>query len=230
MDRICPSISCLCVTRRKPEMLARAITCFHNQRYPNKQLVVVYETDDLETGKFLESYVRTDNPIKILPIPVLPVKNTLGELRNFSVEFADGEYVCQWDDDDWYDCDRLAVQMDRLLASGKPACILSRWIVFDATTGKTYISNRRLWEGSILCRRELILANPYQVLSKGEDTSVIHALYDKELLEIIDDEPEIYVYVYHGKNTWEQTHFQQIFECSFPLDESYSKQVIDLFS
>ena len=230
MDRLLSSISCLCVTHGKAEMLKRAINCFRGQQYPNKQLIVVYETNDTTTERFLKSEIRTDDQIKLMPEPVLPAKKTLGELRNLSVEFADGEYVCQWDDDDWYDPERLSIQMERLQVSGKPACILSRWIVFDATTGQAYLSNRRLWEGSIMCRRDLLMQNPYPVLPKGEDTQVVRMLYERNMLEIIDDEPELYVYVYHGKNTWEKEHFHQIFECSTILNQSYTSQIANLFS
>ena len=133
--------------------------------------------------------------------------------------------MCQWDDDDWYDPERLAIQMERIQATGKEACVLSRWVVFDATTGAAYLSNRRLWEGSILCRREILLEKPYPLVSKGEDTTVIRQLYDRDLLEVIDDEPEIYVYVYHGDNTWEKDHFQQIFDQSTKLGTDVQTQI-----
>ena len=228
MDRLPPSVSCLCVTRDKPAMLKRAVDCFRTQRYPNKQLVVVYETDDRPTEELIRAEIRAEEPIRIVPVSAVPDKKTLGELRNLSIAAADGEYVCQWDDDDWYDPERLSVQMERMRSAGKEACLLSRWVVFDATTGRAYLSNRRLWEGSILCRQEIMLENPYPFVSKGEDTTVIRQLYDRNMLEIIDDEPEIYIYVYHGGNTWEKAHFQQIFDFGTPLDRSYADQIAAL--
>lgn len=57
MDRLYPSVTCLCVTRGKPEMLKRAVKCFRDQQYPNKQLVVVYKVDDTSTWKLLESKI-----------------------------------------------------------------------------------------------------------------------------------------------------------------------------
>ncbi len=223
-----PSISCLCVTRGKPAMLKRVIGCFREQQYSNKQLVVVYETDDRPTEELLRTEIRPDEPIRIVPVSAVPDKKTLGELRNLSIAAADGEYVCQWDDDDWYDPERLAIQVARMRSAGKEACILSRWVVFDATTGAAYLSNRRLWEGSILCRRETMLKNPYPRLPKGEDTTVIRQLYDRNMLEIIDNEPEIYVYTYHGGNTWEQGHFQQIFDRGTRLGADYEVQIRSL--
>ena len=218
-----PLISCLCVTRGKPTMLKRAIACFESQSYPYLEMVIVWEEDDVQTELFLRQ-VKLGDRYKLCKVPVSPIKKTLGELRNLSINIADGEYVCQWDDD-WYDPERLSIQMTRLQHSGKPVCLLSRWIIFDGVTEKSYLSKRRLWEGSILCRKELMYQTSYPILSKGEDTPVIQSLFDRQLLEIIDDEPEIYIYVSHGNNTWEREHFERIFEESTELDVQYTMQI-----
>lgn len=225
MDEVSvPLVSCLCVTRGKPNMLKRVIACFESQSYPYLEMVIVWEEDDMQTEQFVRQ-VELGERYKFCKVPVTPIKKSLGELRNLSIQKAKGEYVCQWDDDDWYDPERLSIQMTRLQRSGKPACILSRWIIFDKVTGKSYLSKRRLWEGSILCRKELMQKTAYPVLSKGEDTPVIQSLFDRDLLEIIDDNPEIYIYVYHGKNTWEREHFERIFEESTELDAQYTMQI-----
>jgi glycosyltransferase involved in cell wall biosynthesis len=61
---------------------------------------------DLPTRNYIESL--TSNPyIKVVAISDTQSKLTLGELRNISVREADGEYVCVWDDDNWYGSNRL---------------------------------------------------------------------------------------------------------------------------
>lgn len=205
-------------------MLKRVIACFESQSYPCLEMIIVWEEDDMQTELFLRQ-IEPGGRYKLCKVPVNPIKKSLGELRNLSIQRAEGEYVCQWDDDDWYDPERLSIQMARLKSSGKPACILSRWIIFDAVTGKSYLSKRRLWEGSILCHKEFMQENSYPVLSKGEDTPVIQSLFDRQLLEVMDDEPEIYIYVCHGSNTWEREHFERIFEESTELDGQYTMQI-----
>ena len=217
-------ISCLCVTRDKPDMLARVIRCFRNQSYENKQLVILYEDFDLATDQFIKRR-EWEKRIKIIRVGASPVKCSLGELRNISVREADGEYVCQWDDDDWFDPDRLTNQMQHIQTTGKPACLLSRWIVYDAIHQKAYISNRRLWEGSILCQKLLMLEKPYPAVSKGEDSSVIEFLYQQQHLHIIEDMPELYIYISHGNNTWEQSHFDLIFTCSTALSDEVASDI-----
>lgn len=208
-------------------MLQRAIYCFTSQTYPNRQMVLVYEEEDHPTVEFIES-TSLDSRFKVVKVSQSQPKLALGGLRNLSVENAGGEYVCQWDDDDWYDPERLSVQMRALLVSGKPACVLSHWIILDSHHNTAYLSNRRLWEGSVMCRRDLMEQNPYAALSKGEDTDIIHNLYRQGQLEIIEDSPEIYVYVYHGANTWEEEHFREIFDRSTKLSEESCKHILEV--
>eukprot|EP01038_Epipyxis_sp_PR26KG_P000836 gene836-1178_t len=82
-----------------------------------------------------------------------------------------GDYVCQWDDDDWYRHDRLETQMAALLDSRLPACVLSRWICLDVPRRRAFVGHHRPWEGSIVCRKEAML--PYPALAKKEDTPMI---------------------------------------------------------
>ena len=223
----CPLISCLCVTHQKPEMLRRVIGCFQCQTYPNRQLVLVYEETDLPTARYIANQSFNDK-VKVIMVPRNSPELSLGALRNLSVEQADGEYLCQWDDDDWYDPERLSTQLKVLLYSGKPACILSRWIILDSCRKVAYLSNRRLWEGSIMCRRDIMVRKPYAAVSKGEDTEIIHDLYRQGHLEVIEDVPEIYVYIYHGGNTWESEHFNEIFACSTKLSEESCDQILSI--
>ena len=222
-----PLISCLCVTHKKPKMLERVINCFYDQSYENKQLVIVYEEIDALTSEFIINQ-KFDERVKVICIDASLEKKPLGELRNISVREADGEYVCQWDDDDWYDPDRLTIQMQFIHESMKPACLLSRWIIFDSQSKKAYISSRRLWEGSILCRKDLMMEVPYPAIHRGEDTFVIDNLYKGDKLHIIDDMPELYVYISHGSNTWDQAHFDMFFQFSTELPAEYSSDIQEI--
>jgi glycosyltransferase involved in cell wall biosynthesis len=222
-----PLISCLCVTRRKYQILERAIACFNHQSYAPRQLVVVYEEAeaDLQTRDYIESL--TSNPdIKVAAIPVNQPKLTLGELRNISVRVADGKYVCVWDDDDWYGSDRLEIQMKYLQDAGKQASVLLRWIIYDATTRKSYLSLERTWEESLLCSKTLLEANPYPAMTQGEDTPVIAKLMTGGYMALIQDEPEIYVYHYHGENTWSELHFRGLIHSSIELPDKINQEII----
>src|ERR1700722_6580583 len=103
------SVSCLMVTLPVPERLAfakRSIDDFCHQTLPNKNLILVISGGVESVQNALCDYVRSlgRDDIRIF-IP--PGKLNLGQLRNFSLEAATGDIVCQWDDDDLHHPKRL---------------------------------------------------------------------------------------------------------------------------
>jgi glycosyltransferase involved in cell wall biosynthesis len=210
-----PLISCLCVTRGRVSLLARAINCFQLQSYPHKELIVISESDDLATHVFLAGL--NNNEIRHHIEPIKP-KQSLGDLRNLSIQMAKGQFVCQWDDDDWYHPERLAMQLKSVQQHNKAACVLPRWIIHRRENDKVYCSNIRLWEGSMLCRKDFLPANGvYDNKHKGEDSQIIETLFIEDQLAI-EDFPELYVYCLSGENTWDKSHFEKIIDASVELD------------
>jgi glycosyltransferase involved in cell wall biosynthesis len=203
MNEEAPLISCLCVTRHRVPLLQRAVACFLAQTHASRELVLLYESDDAATA----DYVRElRSPwVRAFEVPARP-KLPLGSLRNLAVEAARGAYVTQWDDDDWHAPERLAAQLGALRDCGLPACALYRWTVYDEVTGRAYLSNGRAWEGSLLTRRNALPA--YQALKRGEDTAGVEAMQAAGLLALLD-RPDLYVYVYHGRNTWDRLHWKR---------------------
>lgn len=195
-------VSCLCVTRDRVPMLRRAIACFLSQTYVPRELVIVYESDDSATRDFLAAL--HEPTIRAVEVPAHP-KLPLGRLRNLSLEAARGRYVAQWDDDDWYGPQRLAAQIAAVRDSGKDGCVLIRWLMYDEATGTAYLSHLRAWEGSLVAVRNAI--PPYPEQAKGEDTPVVTAMLNEGRLTGLD-RPRLYVYVYHGTNTWEREHWE----------------------
>ena len=218
-------VSCLCVTRDRVPLLRRAVHCFLSQTYRYRELIVVYEADDLNTREYLHSLCEPS--IFAIEAPSSP-RTRLGSLRNLSVQAAHGRYVAQWDDDDWYAPERLAVQMVAIQQSSKPACVLSRWTIFDAQTSRACLSNARTWEGSLVADRAFL--PPYADESKAEDTPVIATLLDAERLVTID-RPDLYVYVYHGQNTWDRAHWERnVLQFGSMLDEKTTDLVKGLLN
>jgi glycosyltransferase involved in cell wall biosynthesis len=219
-----PLISCICVSRKKPALLKRAITCFNAQSYPSKELIIVYEDDDPETESFIEyEQIAAQQNIGVEKVPAIP-KISLGELRNIGIQKASGEFICQWDDDDWYHVDRLSSQY-QLVKDARAGSILMRWIVYNSLEKKAYVSKRRLWEGSILCSKDILQLKPYESRHMGEDTPTIDYLDSQNYLHLIEDRPDLYIYVYHGSNTWNASHWNKIFASSTPLADSDSLEI-----
>ena len=196
-------------------MLQRAVSLFKAQTYPNTELVIVYESDDPATVNYAEGI---DAPgIVGLEVPAAP-DGTLGSLRNIAVKKCNGDYFCQWDDDDWYHPKRLELQMRVIKESRMPASILFHWLVFDSSLSRAYISCRRPWEGSLLCKKSIIDAYgiQYENTAVSEDTAVIKNLFANHLVFPMMM-PKLYIYVYHGRNVWHREHWQKIFSASSEL-------------
>jgi glycosyltransferase involved in cell wall biosynthesis len=222
-----PLISCVCITKNDQALLARAVACFQAQSYPNKELIIVYESNNTHTG----AYIRQLSAPDVITHEVdISLGLTLGDLRNMSIGLSRGEYFCQWDDDDWYHQDRLACQMDLLLKSGKPAAMLVFWTVYDAKSNCTYRSALRPWEGSILCKKSIIKgALKYSSWKKGEDNYLMKKLMKRKLIYPVVM-PNLYIYVYHGNNTFDHKHFSKIFNHSLKLPKYHNKAVEKILS
>lgn len=193
-----PKVSCLCVTKNKEHILRDSIISYKNQIYPNKELIVIYEDDNNYISNVIQEFNSED--IKYFKISTKN-KKTLGELRNISIEKSKGDYVCQWDDDDWYNPLRIWEQFRNMKLNKKKGSILNSWLVYDNVKNDLKECRRfdiAGWEGSFLYEKSS-LKNLYPSIVKGEDTVFIKNI-EKDLSILY--KPELYVYRVHSENTW----------------------------
>lgn len=230
-------ISCICVTENRVGLLKKAIQHYNNQTYSNKELIILYPSFDLQTealanstnahhqlelneenGEWTyETKFTATSAIYFVKLASFN-KHSLGSKRNLAIKCATGEFVCVWDDDDYYPKERLQRQFDFLTFSNKEAVALSQLVLYYQNTGKAYVSNAREegWEGSLLCKRDVI--GTYSDLERGEDTPVMHRLYKQDKLAVMEDEG-LYVYNIHFSNTSTTNHFIKLEQLSTELDE-----------
>lgn len=193
-------VSCLMVTRDRLHLVRRAVHCFQQQSYARRELVVVSDADD-GTKEFVTELA--DARVRHLAAPNSGL--TLGELRNFGVNSAAGEFVAQWDDDDWYHPDRLAVQLLTLEQENAEICLLERWTLAWPERKQYVLSKRRPWEGSMVARKERLPT--YPALRRGEDSVFVEECRQRDLRICLLDRPDLYIYVIHGRNTYPAEHF-----------------------
>ncbi len=199
-----PLISALLVTKDRPELAWRAVECFMQQSYPNKELVIIDEggyefKQKLQEANLLETsniaYHRNEE------------KTTLGTLRNRAIGLAQGEYICQWDDDDLYHKHRLSHQLDVCIKNDAAACFLLRQMLWNVAGSNLATSGYRLWEGTILAKKDLMFK--YAKWVRGEDSVPVYRLASKRKIVALDL-PELYIYHIHGNNTWDTSHMSKI--------------------
>ena len=158
-------------------------------------------------------------PIRVLSATNAP-RRTLGELRNIATRAAVGDWISQWDDDDRYHPERLALQWQAMQSQGAAFCFLVdqlHW--FDATSelfwedwqSEAYPLN--FVKGSMLARRDLL--PDYPALTRGEDTPACWQI----ACGAEDGDYKIarlrgagwsYVYRHHGCNAWDEAHHRAI--------------------
>ncbi len=200
-----PLVSCLMVTRNRAPTARLAIDAFLRQSWPARELVIL---DDGEDDSLRDHVAVLNDPRVRIYQPAGP-RATLGELRNRALALAHGEYVCQWDDDDLYDPARIASQMFALHVLRADACFLERWTIWWPAQDRLALSTRRLWEGSMLCRKALV--PPYPALARGEDSPVAEHILAHGRVVLLD-QPRWYLYVVHGANTFGAEHFDRHWE------------------
>jgi glycosyltransferase involved in cell wall biosynthesis len=219
-----PLISCLCVTNKRPHFLKRAIACFSGQSYPQKEMIIVCPEDDRGALDYISSLKNE----QLIPVTV-PAGHqlTLGELRNISLEHSNGEYFCQWDDDDWSHRDRLRIQFNNLAANQHPVTMLTNVLMYDAASGQAYFSHFRLWDQTIMGTTALRGRVQYQSLERSEDREFSHLLLaESKIYPTVSHNS--YIYVYHGSNTWDKDHFNWLFGQAQPLSAGLSQLIGDI--
>ena len=107
-----PKVSCVMVVNDEYRLkMARhgAVVSFLQQTYPNKELIIVNAIPESPRGPLLVT--NREHP-QIYERKILPRSDeTIGSLRNLGHSWATGDWVCQWDDDDFSSPERLAAQM-----------------------------------------------------------------------------------------------------------------------
>lgn len=117
-----PLMSCVMPTYGRPDYVPEAVACFLEQDYPNKELIVLNDCE----GQVYEGElpgVRIVNREQRYP--------TLGDKRNACIEFANGELIAVWDDDDLSLPWRLSFSWSEMKRLGtpfyRPAEFLAYW-------------------------------------------------------------------------------------------------------
>jgi glycosyltransferase involved in cell wall biosynthesis len=201
-----PLVSCLAVTANRPALLRRAVRCFNRQTYPHRELVVL-DDGDADLSPALQDV--PSEQLRYHRIPRQP-ENVLGALRNRTLDLAEGTYLAQWDDDDWYHADRLAVQV-AALEEGADACALAATLMHLGTEGfllHPYVGHLKGGvPGTIVHRRDDALRYPAQ--RRAEDSVYLDAWRAHRYVELPDTHAHLFIRTFHGANTWEVSHFHR---------------------
>lgn len=172
--------------------LARvAMECFKKQTYPNKELLIINHGE--------ESLFDGDDRVRELRVKKRE-SATVGDLRNLGLIHASGQYIVNWDDDDWYHPERILCQMSA--QEGDAVVLLKNRIAYSFENGcALYLSIPTGSDATILHPRNMNYRYP-SLLRKSD--SVFSACFPKRIA--MDNDPALFFRFYHGLNLWNADH------------------------
>jgi len=171
-----------------------AIECFINQTYKNKQLLIInHGEQSLACGDPRIHEVRVTKK----------ESETVGDLRNLAFQFATGDFLITWDDDDWYHSRRIELQMSAQKEDA--AVLLMNRIHYSFENGcSRYASATTGWEATVLHPRDVPFR--YPSLLRGSDSMFVNQFKQRI---VVDDDPAMYIRFYHGLNLWDAKHIMK---------------------
>ena len=197
-----PSVTAVMITGLKRErypMARISIECFKSQTYPNKNLLIVNHGE--------ESLCSNDSRIRELRLQKSRWQ-TVGDLRNLALEHATGDFIINWDDDDWHHPRRMEVQMkaqmETRMKDGQEdaAVLLKNRIHHSLVNGcSRYAEYPKGAEATILHPRRMTYR--YPSLLRGSDSVFVRQFTSRLAIE---NDPAMHIRFFHGMNLWDAGH------------------------
>ena len=209
-----PLITAVMVTGKSPdhERWARvALRCFLEQTWPaDRRELLVINDGPYRLLERPDQYQSPDGQPLVREVGLPAGEYLLGDLRNIGLEEACGEYLIQWDDDDWHGPGRIALQAAPVVEEGVACTFLNRQARYSIPHNSAKVFSAFRLDGTILHRAcEL----RYPSRRKSEDTDFMFKVMiafgrDKVVnVDVPADECDRhYIRFHHGGNTWGAGH------------------------
>jgi glycosyltransferase involved in cell wall biosynthesis len=207
-----PLISCIMPTYDRRAFVPRAIDYFLRQSYEPKELIVIDDGTDQ-----IGDLIPADPRIRYFG---LNKKLNLGAKLNLACEYAHGDIIANWDDDDWYAPHRLNSQVQALLTGNADVCGLSHLLYYDLRTGRAYKyiypTGRGAWLGT-LCYFKVFWANHrFADIQVGMDGKFVQSAGTRRAVALADC--TFAVHIIHDNNV-SPKHLQGVYWHDFPVEE-----------
>ena len=158
-----PLVSCLTATYGRYKVLQEAVSCFIEQDYPNRELIIL-----------------NNHPVPLqCDLPQVTVYNepgyeSLGDCRNRLLELANGEYVRTWDDDDLYL--PWAISQGVKWLNGSDA--FKPKYSWDSRKNRHYTLGENVYEASITFRKDVAVKYGYKKAGGDEHEPLMKGISD----------------------------------------------------
>ena len=209
-----PFVSCIMPTYNRREFVPHAIRYFLRQDYENMELIVIDDGEDP-----IEDLIPKTEKLRYYR---LEKKISLGAKLNLACQYAKGDFIAHWDDDDWYADRRLKYQVNAIQANGIDLCGINNLLYYDVPLKNAYRyiypTNQRTWLlGSSLCyKKELWNRIHFADINVGMDGLFVWATPPSQILVLPD--PTIAVHMIHQRNV-SPKHTHGSWWHPYPVDE-----------
>lgn len=191
-----PLISCTLPTFNRFHFIPVTVKNFLDQTYPNKELVIVDDSDDEKTETFIKNIKLPNVHYHRFP------KYKVGRKRNIAAEVCNGSIIAHWDDDDWYSPDRLMHQYSALTAANIGLTGYHTVYFYSVKTGQAFLfkGNSQSFIGSsMMYHKSVWKTRRFHDVQVGEDTNFYSRVNSKLA---IDGTGKLIVVDHHGQNTY----------------------------
>jgi ADP-heptose:LPS heptosyltransferase/glycosyltransferase involved in cell wall biosynthesis len=178
------TISCITVTRCRPELLAHVLQLFLGASDRPGELVIVDDSPHKDSSLMKLDrlrYLKVDSPL------------SLGAKRNLACQHARGDIILHWDDDDWYAPWRIEYQVSELLKHDADICGLDTLVYYDPRNQRAfryrYPPGAKPWvAGNTLCyKKSFWEKHPFQDVQVGEDARFVWQADPRRILRLEND-------------------------------------------
>lgn len=107
--------------------------------------------------------------------------------------------------------------------------MLPNVLMYDAAKAHAYLSHFRLWDQTLIASTAWRGHIKYPTLNKSEDREFTHLLMT-EIKIYPTVSHNLYIYVYHGNNSWDQDHFNWLFGHAQPMSQPITQIISDVLS
>ncbi|WP_433727407.1 glycosyltransferase [Actinoplanes sp. CA-051413] len=202
-----PVTTCVLPTADRTDFLRQAVRYLRRQDDPSWELIIV--NDGEHDSRAAIGAEADDSRITWLrPAQSL----SIGHKRNLACEQARGEFIAQWDDDDWYGPARLRTQVAPLLAGDADITALRDAVWFDVRRWRfrvpTPAAHRRLFVGDVhggtlVFRRSVWQRQSrYPDQSLAEDAFLLRGALNRGARLAALPAAGHFLYVRHATNSW----------------------------
>ena len=198
-----PLVSCIMPTYNRPKYLQRSIQMFLEQDYPNKELIIIDDSDIKNTQMKLTEHIN-------VRYYFYKTKYNVGKKRNLALTKSNGKIFIFWDDDDIYSKDRISYQVKDIIANKCDLTVFNQVIYYLENEGKFYKSISRkvhndLWYngyicGTMACKKSIWNKIKFDNVNIAEDARFIMKLKGYKIKSLKNNNK--YLYTRHKSNTF----------------------------